>query len=137
MSADLSDGSSRLPLAMQEGLRRLEKQVGDLSAELHGARDGMQRIVSAETKGRALGEVECVRKLHQQMQGQIIGMRAQINALLAVMAAAKMTGQVELAQPMPLETWRDDRAQDANQRELMLGSLHRSGDHTLDEEDKG
>lgn len=66
---------------------------------------------------------------------EMAGLHADLNRLQSLVAAADMVG---VMQPRPavkaeeLELHPGHAAHDEHQRELMLASLHRCGDHTLD-----
>ncbi len=70
---------------------------------------------------------------------EMAGLHASINKLQSVLAAAEMVGVMQsrpVTQAQDLELHPAHVEHEAEERERMLRSLHRCGDHTLDPEPK-
>lgn len=123
----MSDESTgRLPAQIAGNSKRVRESLASLTGHLHAIRSLVERprVTTAEQVTEICGAAKM----------DVIVALAELNALDTSIAAGRMTGQVitePRAQSLELHPVRQlgDREQ-----QLMLRSLHRAGDHSLDGE---
>jgi len=113
---------------------RLPAQIGECGDDVLHTRKRLGALLdklvschSADEAQLAIGEMRAV----------LCGLSATANRIKAYVAAARMVGMVESlsVDAESLELHPVNRP-DPRQRELMLATLHRAGDHTQDPEDE-
>lgn len=119
--------TGRLPLQIGSHSSRIRELCGQIAGRINEVRSlvATPRVHTADQ----------VKDVCLSMHLDMIGLLSELNGLDSCVAAARMTGQsavATVAKELELHpAYRDDD----RERQLMIRSLHRAGDHTQDRED--